>query len=121
MVWRPREPEPAKVVDMRQIHIFDHRAFSRRCRKMYGGGFRHLRLAWDFGWRPRLLKPWLRLLMCSRGHHRPEWLTVVPAGRAWIECVTCGHTRTPSEAELEMYGDAPKIDSNTKIIMPDWA
>ena len=119
MIWTPeKEPEPAKVVDMTQLHLLDHWPFSARCRAQYGGGRNHLKLAWWFKWRDRTRAPWRRLFWCPFGSHDESlW---VAGDRAWVDCSFCTWTRTPSEAELESMPGMPIIGPDTKIVYPDW-
>jgi hypothetical protein len=58
-----------KRVDFGCYHGLDHWPFTQRCRQMpYGGGFHHLRLAWDDRRRDQILKLWYRW-RCRRGVH----------------------------------------------------
>ena len=85
MTWKPeKEPEPAKVVDMTQLHLLDHWPFSARRRAQNGGGRNHLKLAWWFKWRDRTRAPWRRLFWCPFGSHDESlW---VAGDRAWVDC-----------------------------------
>jgi hypothetical protein len=121
MVWRPdREPEIAKVVDMRQLHLLDHRPYSANCKQQYGGGRQHVKLLWWFVYRDQVYHPWRRLFNCPRGKHQEiQWLHGDKAG---VECNDCSWTRSMSEHEIETFWrESPRIGPDTKVIPPDWA
>lgn len=69
------EPDKKPKLDLSVFHpISDHWPFTRYCRQYYGGGFRHLYLAWVYRWRPKLASQfWFRWARCPFSSHR--WMT----------------------------------------------
>lgn len=59
-----------KRVDFVRYHGLDHWPFTPSCRQMpYGGGFHHLKLAWDYRRRDQVFKFWHHR-RCRRGIHK---------------------------------------------------
>jgi hypothetical protein len=103
-MWDPGEHELVKRIDMSQFHMLDHWPFTKECRSFYGGGLRHLWLAWHFQRRQQVLRPVWRLFCCPWGRHHEElrrFTNREGKEHAEVGCVACGRLRLPSESELE--------------------
>jgi hypothetical protein len=106
VTWSPGEEPIIKTVDFSQFHMLDHWPFTKRCRTFYGGGRRHLWMAWHFRRREQVLRPFWRVFMCLFGrHHEVLWQGTRADGSttASVGCLACKFSRPPSEYELERY------------------
>jgi hypothetical protein len=76
-------------LDFSLFHPQDHRAFDARCRRLPGGGPRHLRDWWDyrFEYRPDLIKGRLACRLLKRHDYRESWHAhkATPAEKAGLE------------------------------------
>lgn len=94
--------------DFADYHGLDHWPFTPACRQMpRGGGFYHLKLAWDYRRRDQLLKPWF-LLRCRWGKHQDVLYSVGHNGgkMCWY-CQRPGVLTPDDIAEMRRYWPRP--------------
>lgn len=88
-----------KRIDFVQYHGLDHWPFTRDCRQMpYGGGFYHLKLAWDYRRRDQVLKFWHHR-RCRRGIH--EYILYSVGHHPGKKCIYCSHPGILTRQEIQ--------------------
>jgi hypothetical protein len=91
--------QPADI----DVHVLDHRPFSRECRHSNdGGGWLHLKLTWEYRRRAQVLR-WPRRFLCRWGWHKPNlFLTGHMINK---DCLRCRLPLPLNAEELATYLD----------------
>lgn len=110
------EYEHVKRLDFSQFHPLDHWPFEHRCGQFYGGGFHHLKIAWQYRRKEQLIHwIWKTLRLCRPLGH--QWVVFHQRDRGFFAtCFPCGARREATSEEVKRFGRVPIFDENTEVI-----
>lgn len=85
-------------LDYSVFHPLDHPPGTYRCRSLHGGIWNHIRLAWEYRYKDRLLAP-LYWVSCHLGRHDFHLWYNGDFNLGGCYCFRCSAQREPTEEE----------------------